>query len=334
MVRVVLLLTLLGYDLEMLSPEEMVKKLLAGDKSALARLISRFEQSSSEIPSIRAALHSHLRGAHVVGFTGTPGGGKSTLIARLTSIYRESNRRVGVLAVDPTSPISGGAVLGDRIRMNEHATDSNVFIRSLATRGDLGGIPRVVKSAKRAMDVAGLDPILIETAGVGQTELAIMDAVDTVVVVLVPGGGDAIQMLKAGLLEIADIFVVNKSDQPGAEAVAAELELMLDLGNNPNREDRPQVILASAHNGEGMALVSEAIKQHYQGQRKSSRLFDRRQEQRRKEFLEATYDGLMTYVESRVTSGSGLSGVLTGVEQGEQDPLKAAFDLLSDMRLV
>ena len=256
------------------------------------------------------------------------------MIARLTSIYRESNRRVGVLAVDPTSPISGGAVLGDRIRMNEHATDPNVFIRSLATRGDLGGIPRVVKSAKRAMDVAGLDPILIETAGVGQTELAIMDAVDTVVVVLVPGGGDAIQMLKAGLLEIADIFVVNKSDQPGAEAVAAELELMLDLGNNSNREDRPQVVLASAHNGEGMVLVSEAIKQHYQAQRKSSRLFDRRQEQRRKEFLEATYDGLMAYVESRVTSGVGLSGVLTGVELGEQDPLKAAFDLLSDMRLV
>jgi LAO/AO transport system kinase len=324
----------LSHDLEMLSPEEMVKRVVAGDSSALARLISLFEQSVSETLSLRAALHPHLRGAHVVGFTGTPGSGKSTLIARLTAIYRKADKSVGVLAVDPTSPYSGGAVLGDRIRMNEHATDRNVFIRSLATRGDLGGVPRIVKSAKRAMDVAGLDPILIETAGVGQTELAVMDAVDTVVAVLVPGGGDGIQMLKAGLLEIADIFVVNKSDQPGAEAVAAELELMLNLGNNPKGENRPQVILTSAYNDEGTVLVAEAIAQHFQGQSESSYLADRRQEQRRKEFLEATRDGLMAFVERRLRSEEELSAVLAGVERGEQDPIKAAFDFLSDMRLV
>jgi len=242
---------------------------LAGDRRALARSISLVERRAREALDAVAALPARRRGGpgtpRVVGLTGPPGAGKSTLVSRLIGAARARGARVGVVAVDPSSPFSGGAILGDRLRMEAHASDPGVFIRSLASRGHLGGLSRAAGQVVDLLDACGYDLILVETVGVGQSELSVMEVADTVVVVLTPESGDVVQTMKAGLLEIADVFVVNKADRPGADRLARELELMVHLdGLDPAegpRWDAP-VLAASAAEGRGIDAVVEAVDAH------------------------------------------------------------------------
>jgi LAO/AO transport system kinase len=240
-----------------LEVEELVARVLAGDRRAVARAISLVEDGRPELEALSAGIYPSTGRAVTVGITGAPGVGKSTLAATLVGTARAHERRVAVLAIDPTSPYTGGALLGDRVRMQEHATDPDVFIRSMATRGHLGGMALAAPEGVRILDAAGYELIMVETVGVGQAEVDVAAATDTTLVVLAPGLGDAVQMAKAGILEVADVFVVNKADRDGAAEVARELRQMLHLGSA--REHDPPVVSAAASIGEGIDEVWAAI---------------------------------------------------------------------------
>jgi LAO/AO transport system kinase len=240
---------------------ELVEKVLAGDRLALARLVSRIENNGAEARAALAALYPYTGRAHRVGVTGAPGTGKSTLVNEMAKVWRRQGQTVGIVAVDPTSPFSGGALLGDRIRMRDLAGDPGVFIRSMATRGSLGGLARATGDAVKVLDAAGFDIVLIETVGAGQSEVDIARTAHTVLVVEAPGFGDDVQAIKAGILEIADILVVNKADQPGAEHTARTLRAMLDLGQ-ARRSWHPPILKTVATEGQGVAAVVEAVTQH------------------------------------------------------------------------
>jgi LAO/AO transport system kinase len=240
--------------------ETLVAGVLAGERRAVARAISLVEDGRPELEALSAGIYGATGRALTVGITGAPGVGKSTLAAALVGAARAHERRVAVLAIDPTSPYTGGALLGDRVRMQEHATDPDVFIRSMATRGHLGGMALAAPEGVRILDAAGYDLIMVETVGVGQAEVDVAAATDSTLVVLAPGLGDAVQMAKAGILEVADVFVVNKADRDGAGEVARELRQMLHLG--PAREHDPPVLRAAASLGDGVDEVWAAIQEH------------------------------------------------------------------------
>ena len=237
---------------------ELVASMLAGNKVSLARLMTLIEGESSDVPEIVGLISPHLNNTHRIGVTGPAGSGKSTLIDKLISQIRADSLTLGVIAVDPSSAITGGAVLGDRIRMQKHYLDEGVFIRSMATRGSYGGLTRAIEPATQLLDASGKDVIVVETTGVGQTEVDVRRFVDTVVVILVPGFGDTVQLMKAGLIEIADIIVINKSDLPGAEELAAEVKD--SLSSTPGGDEHP-VILTQASTGAGTdELYREIVK--------------------------------------------------------------------------
>src|SRR6185436_10963268 len=238
----------------------LVQGVLAREPRAVARAISLVEDGDAELAALSAGLFEHTGSARTVGLTGAPGVGKSTIGTGLVRAARAAGTRVAVLAIDPTSPYTGGALLGDRVRMQEHATDPDVFIRSMATRGHLGGMALAAPEAVRILDAAGFDLVIVETVGVGQAEIDVAAATDTTLVVLAPGLGDAVQMAKAGILEVADVFVVNKADRDGAPEVVRELRQMLHLG--AARDWDPPVITASASQGEGIEDLWEAIESH------------------------------------------------------------------------
>src|SRR5690606_12938338 len=238
---------------------ELLARFEAGERAALARLISMVENEREAAAALLDALHPRLGRAHRIGITGPPGAGKSTMTAALVAGYRRAGEQVAVVAVDPTSPFTGGALLGDRIRMNELATDPGVFIRSMATRGALGGLALATKEVADVLDAFGYDRVLIETVGVGQSELDIAAAADTTIVVLVPEAGDAIQAMKAGLMEVADLYVVNKADRPGADRLAREIEVMLNLRTGRYLRNLP------AHHGVDLSRMGRSAERRVRG---------------------------------------------------------------------
>lgn len=244
------------------SPAALVEAARTGSARAVARLISLVEDASPQLREVMALLAPYATGAQVIGLTGAPGVGKSTCTAALVTAYRERGLRVGVLAVDPSSPFSGGALLGDRVRMQEHALDDGVYIRSMASRGHLGGLAWATPQALRVLDAAGCDVILVETVGVGQAEVDIASLADTTLVLIAPGMGDGIQAAKAGILEIADVFVVNKADRDGADTTARELRQMLTMAPRGPGQWRPPVLKTIASRSEGLAEVVDALSAH------------------------------------------------------------------------
>ena len=254
----------------------LVDGVLAGERLAIARLISLVEDGGAELGAVMQALYPHTGEAYSIGITGAPGAGKSTLTERLVARARSGEHKVGVLAIDPSSPFSGGALLGDRVRMQAHATDPDVFIRSMATRGHLGGISLATREAVRVLDAAGKDVVVIETVGVGQAEVEITDACDTTLVVVNPGWGDAVQAAKAGLMEIADVFVVNKADRAGARDAVRELRQMLDMSN---AAWKPEVVQTIATKSEGIDELWAAIEKHRAYQEEQGLLAARRRRQ-------------------------------------------------------
>ena len=260
-----------------MSPDDLASRLAAGDVRALARAIRMVEDRDPAIATVLQDVRARSGGAHVVGVTGPPGSGKSTLADQLIERWRAAGHRVGVIAVDPSSPFSGGAILGDRVRMQRHATDSGVFIRSMAARGHLGGLAAAAREAVRLLDASGRDRCLVETVGVGQSELEVMQAADTVIVVTTPASGDAVQIIKAGILEIADIFVVNKADLPGAAKVYRDLK---DLVRQTKAHDPwvPPVVQVSAHTGQGVDELVGEIERHRESITASGDLERRRRE--------------------------------------------------------
>ena len=306
---------------------QLVPQLLAGEQRALSRAMTMIERGDPAAAGLMREADLHTGRAYTIGITGPPGSGKSTIVDRLTGLLRQAGKTVGIIAVDPTSPFTGGAILGDRIRMQWHYLDPGVFIRSVATRGQSGGLSRVVKSLVRLLDAAGKDIILVETVGVGQTELGIMGVGDTILVVLMPESGDAVQTLKAGVMEIADLYLVNKADRPGAGQMAAAITSTLQLALS-QPEWTPPVLLTRAEAGEGMEELWDRIQEHHQFLKESSQL-ERRQEVRRKEeFLEAVEEEMGRRWKLRVENDSNLTNLLRQVADKMADPYSAALEFL------
>src|SRR5919197_1959015 len=255
--------TSLRLTMENATAVDLVERMLAGDQRALAQLMSHVERHSAEVPEIMRRIAPALGRGYCVGITGPPGAGKSTITATLTAQARQQGHTVGIIAVDPTSPFSGGALLGDRIRMQQHYLDAGVFIRSMATRGSHGGLPQAAQGGRKLLDAFGKDLILLETVGVGQTELDIVEAADTTVVILVPESGDTIQTMKAGIMEIADLFVVNKADRDGADRMLRELRMLVHMHPRSDWWDIP-VLSTQAHKNVGIAELHATIEQHRQ----------------------------------------------------------------------
>jgi LAO/AO transport system kinase len=297
----------------------------------VARLISLVEDASPALREVMAALVGHTGGGYVIGITGAPGVGKSTSTSALVTGYRRLGKRVGVLAVDPSSPFSGGALLGDRVRMQEHATDPDVYIRSMASRGHLGGLAWATPQALRVLDAAGFDVILVETVGVGQSEVEIAGQADTTVVLLAPGMGDGIQAAKAGILEIGDVYAVNKADRDGADATVRELGNMLALGERRAPGDwRPPIVRTVAVRGEGVDELIEALEKHRSWLAGTGEL-DRRRRQRVCDEIEAI---AVTALRERIGDlhGDQRLDVLAGrVLSGELDPYQAADELVENL---
>lgn len=307
-------------------PAPLVERALSGDRAAVAKLISLVETGGDGAREAIARLHPHTGRAWTVGITGAPGAGKSTLTDRLVGRVRDDGLEVGVLAVDPTSPFSGGAILGDRVRMQGHATDPGVFIRSMATRGHLGGLALATPQAVRVLDAAGKPWIVIETVGVGQVEVEIASQADTTIVVVNPGWGDAVQAAKAGLMEVADLFVVNKADRPSTTETVRDLEGMLDLAGE--QEWRPPVIQTVATDGTGVDDLWEAVRRHRAFLEDDGRIVARRADRLRDELRMIVAERLHGRA-ALLCEGEQFERFLAEVSRRERDPFDAADALLA-----
>jgi LAO/AO transport system kinase len=307
--------------------QELIDAGTGGDRRALGRLITRVENREPGWREAMKALYPRSGRARVVGITGAPGAGKSSLASRIAAILLGQGRRVGIVAVDPTSPFSGGALLGDRLRMFDVATAPGIFIRSMATRGTLGGLCQGARDVARILDAAGFELVLIETVGAGQDEIEVVKAADLVLVVCVPGQGDAVQTLKAGIMEIADLFVVNKADREGADELVADIHSMLALRGERSRE-APPVLRTCALSGEGVdllvaALLERADRARSSGERAGARI--------REEILTLIEGELARAVRRRFAGGSRLEEAVKSIRDGESDPYSAAQAILETL---
>ena len=300
---------------------ELVEALASGERRPLAQLLTRIERGDPSLRPLLPQLFGASRGAHLVGITGPPGSGKSTLVSALIGEWRRRGRRVGVLAVDPSSPYTGGAILGDRIRMMEHAADRDVFMRSMAARGELGGLAATTWIAAAALDAAGYDPILVETVGAGQSEVEIARLAETTVVVEVPEMGDEVQAIKAGLLEVADIIAVNKGDRPGADRAARQLRAMLSTAGGRITRTPPPVLMTTATTGEGVAALADAVEAHRSTARTPVAAHARAAHQLRR--------AVADLAARRATEHPDWQRTLDAIAAREVDPLTAAESLLA-----
>ncbi|HYO39683.1 MAG TPA: methylmalonyl Co-A mutase-associated GTPase MeaB [Nocardioidaceae bacterium] len=310
------------------SVPDLVERARSGDARAVARLISLVEDESPLLREVMAGLAPYTGNAQIVGITGSPGVGKSTSTNALVKAVRATGKRVGVLAVDPSSPVSGGALLGDRVRMQEHALDKDVYIRSMASRGHLGGLSWSTPQALRVLDAAGCDVVLIETVGVGQSEVEVAGLADTTLVLLAPGMGDGIQAAKAGILEIGDVYVVNKADRDGAEAVRRDLRTMVALADRPEDGWRPPIVLTVAQTGQGVEEVGERIAAHREWMESTGEL-RRRRVRRARDEVEAIAVTSLRRRWGDVHRRTELDDLAEQVADGKSDPYTAADTLLA-----
>lgn len=308
-------------------PAMAIQRARDGDARALGRLLSLVENGAPQLRAVMKAIAPLTGQARVLGLTGSPGVGKSTVTGALVTAYRAQGLRVGVLAIDPSSPFTGGALLGDRVRMQQHATDQGVFIRSMASRGHLGGVARATPQAVRVLDAAGFDVILIETVGVGQAEVEIAGMADSTLVIVAPGLGDAIQAAKAGILEIGDVFVVNKSDKPGAQEAVRDLRGMIAMARRGEGDWKPPIVSTTAIAGEGLDDLVSRLDAH-QAWLGSSGEGDRRRQARAREEISAI---ALTGLRARMGGLPGderIDGLAVRVAAGELDPYSAADELI------
>ncbi|RGS74789.1 methylmalonyl Co-A mutase-associated GTPase MeaB [Mitsuokella sp. AF21-1AC] len=335
---------------------DIAKELLAGNRLALSRAITAIENEYEEATDIMKEIYPHTGHAYVLGITGPPGAGKSTLTDKIARAYRSQGKTVGIIAVDPTSPFTGGAILGDRIRMNGLTLDAGVFIRSMGTRGSLGGLSHKTADAVKAMDAFGKDIIIVETVGVGQSEVDIVKAADTTVVVLIPGMGDDIQAIKAGILEIGDVFCVNKADHDGADKLVRELNMMLDLDANtmmtsdetkkalqdqfhhlsaaimaPTTGWRPSIDKVVANQNEGIDVLLESIHKHRVHIEGDGELSWRRTKRTRDEMLDILESSIGRYVKNKIVATGRLDGYVEKIKHHETDPYSVVGELLQEM---
>ena len=306
---------------------DIASKVLNGDPRSIARLITLVENSSPEGFRAMKDIYPHTGGAHVIGITGVMGSGKSTLISELTHEYRKQGLEVGIIAIDPTSPFSGGALLGDRVRMMELATDEGVFIRSMGTRGMLGGLTSAVYDVVEILDASGKDVVIVETVGVGQAEVDVIKIADTTLVILVPGLGDSIQAIKAGIMEIADIYVVNKADKPGVDQTVAEIESLVDISCS-NRDRKTPVLTTSAKESKGIVELAQEIKKHREYLEKNNEFEAQRRKRYEAELIEIIRKRLMNFIFDESTFKGKVELLIDQISKKEADPYTAADEIL------
>lgn len=309
--------------------DELIEKMLAGSRGALSRLISLVESQKPHSNEILRKIESKIGNSYIVGITGPPGAGKSTIVNKLIQEFRTRGKKVGVIAIDPSSPFTGGAVLGDRIRMDDHSSDDDVFIRSLGTRGSLGGLSKATKDIIKLFDVYGFDTVIIETVGVGQIELDIITVADSILVVLVPESGDVIQTMKAGIMEIGDIFIVNKADREGAVNLSLEIKNMVSIRSKTKDWDIP-VLLTSAHKSEGIGDVANYIEKHKDFQTSNNLLSKKREIRREEEFLEIVMSLLKDRIDKELNKKE-MNKIISAVKKGKLNPYEGAKKILKDI---
>jgi LAO/AO transport system kinase len=307
--------------------KDIAKKVLSGDPRSIARLISLAENSDQVATNAMKEIHPHTGKAHVIGITGVMGSGKSTLICELTREYRKQGKTVGIIAIDPTSPFSGGALLGDRIRMMELAMDDGVFIRSMGTRGMLGGLTSAVYDVVEILDASGKDVVLVETVGVGQAEVDVIKIADTTLVIIVPGLGDSIQTLKAGVMEIADIYVVNKADRDGVEQTVAEVESLVDIACS-DKERKIPILQTVAKEGKGIKELNKEIKEHGEYLKKTKEFEKQRRLRYQAELVEIIRKRLMNLIFDEEQFKDKIESLLEQISKKKIDPHTAAEEIL------
>lgn len=308
----------------------MLKRVLRGDARSAARMLSLVENREAPL-EILAQLHRRSGRAHIVGITGAPGAGKSTLVDQLIQAWRKRGKKVGVIAVDPSSPFTGGAILGDRIRMTSRADDPDVFVRSMGSRGSLGGLAATTQDAVKVLDAMGKDIVVIETVGVGQGEVDVVRVADTVAVVLVPGMGDEVQTFKAGIMEIGDVFCVNKADRDGADRTVAELKALLETGEHDASTWLPPILKAIGQTGDGVPELVDAFDRHLNHLKAKGQLAERRRRRSERELLEVLKDRLIRFVVSEDGMHGRFDQYVDRIAEHELSPHEAAAEILRDV---